>query len=56
MAVTYTRDGFTANKSYKGLSTDAKPTDGVSNGDSFYEMDTGALYMFDEDGKQWLEQ
>lgn len=38
-----------------GLSTDTKPTD-VENASSFYEMDTKALYLFDEQNKVWLQQ
>lgn len=38
-----------------GLSTDVKPT-GVCNASLFYEMDTGALYLFDEENKRWLIQ
>lgn len=38
-----------------GKSTDEKPTD-VGNSSRFYEMDTGDLYMFDEETKTWLKQ
>ena len=38
-----------------GLSTDAKPTN-VCNASLFYEMDTGAIYLFDEQNKTWLAQ
>lgn len=38
------------------LSTDTKPIDGMTNTSTCYEMDTGTLYMFDEDGKRWLPQ
>ena len=41
---------------YVGLSTDTKPTEDVNNGSRFYEMDTGASFMYDEEGQQWLEQ
>ena len=41
---------------YYGLSSDIKPTDGIQNADVFYEMDTGALWMFDEQNSVWLEQ
>ena len=37
------------------LSTDEKPTTGVSNGAILYEMDTKKFYMFDADNSQWLE-
>ena len=36
------------------LSTDTKPT-GVPNGSICVEMDTGKLYLYDEDGTQWIE-
>ena len=38
-----------------GLSTDTKPTN-VGNASTFYEMDTGALYMFDQENGVWLLQ
>ena len=37
------------------LSTDSKPTDGIANGSMCLEMDTGKIYIFDEEGTQWLE-
>lgn len=37
------------------LSTDTKPTDGIANGSSCIEMDTGDKYMFDEAGGQWIK-
>lgn len=38
------------------LSTDdPKPTAGVQNGDMLLEMDTGKIYLFDEENSQWLE-
>jgi hypothetical protein len=40
---------------YYGLSTDTKPMD-ARNASLFYEMDTGKLYLFDEQNKRWLEQ
>jgi hypothetical protein len=40
---------------YYGLSTDTKPLD-APNASTFYEMDTGALYLFDKDNATWLEQ
>ena len=44
----------------RGLSTDTpKPTEwgGVSigNGSTFFEIDTGKLYIFDADGATWVE-
>ena len=40
------------NTSYKGLSTDNKPTK-ARNGDRFFEIDTQALLLFDEENMQW---
>lgn len=43
---------------FRGLSTDTKPNetkDGVGNGAAFIEMDTGKLYFYDADSKQWVE-
>lgn len=37
------------------LAADTKPTEGVSNGDMILEMDTGKIYLFDEENSQWLE-
>lgn len=31
---------------YLGLSNEVKPTEGVVNGSTFYEVDTTNLYMF----------
>ena len=44
-----------------GLSTDEKPVaelDGVhiTNGSIFEEIDTGTIYKYDEDAKEWVEQ
>ena len=36
-------------------STDTKPLD-VENASSIYEIDTGNVYMFDEETKQWILQ
>lgn len=35
-----------------GLSTDTKPVN-VCNASTFYEMDTKALFIFDEENKVW---
>ena len=41
-----------------GLSTDTKPTeyngDKVSNGSTFYEMDTKNVYIYDAENSSWL--
>lgn len=48
---------FTTNcAEFKGLSTDTKPTDNVPNGSTFYEMNTGKIFMFDEENETWIEQ
>lgn len=39
-----------------GLSTDVKPDSNVGNGSTFYCMDTQQLYMYDEQGQQWILQ
>lgn len=41
---------------YDGLSTDTKPTDDVRNGCVFVEMDTGSIYLYDEENGEWIEQ
>lgn len=38
------------------LSTDTKPTDGVATGSILTEVDTGKVYMYDEDGEEWVEE
>ena len=40
---------------FNGLSTDEKPIGG-RNGDMFYEIDTGALYAYDEQNQTWVQQ
>lgn len=44
----------------RGLSTDTpKPTEwngiGIGNGSTFFEIDTGKLYVFDADAGDWIE-
>ena len=46
-------------KEFAGKSGDTKPTEGLLTGSSFYEIDTGKVYMFDEDGEpgsEWMDQ
>ena len=43
-------------REYDGLSTDTKPTGGARNGEIFIEIDTGKIYLFDEEGQKWYEQ
>ena len=37
------------------LSTDTKPTEGIANGSTCIEIDTGKGYLFDKTGGQWIE-
>ena len=39
-----------------GLSTDTKPTSGLITGSLFVEVDTGKVYLFNEDASTWGEQ
>lgn len=44
--------------SFKGLSTDTKPTDSwngtkIQNGSSFMEIDTQELYFYDAENATW---
>lgn len=48
--VTYNDNRQIAEYEYKGLSTDAKPTDCAVNS-LFLELDTGDFYYFD--GEEW---
>ena len=45
--------GITPSQMY-GLSKDEKPLD-VGNASVFFEMDTGNVFMFDKENKQWRE-
>lgn len=40
---------------YFGLSSDKKP-ENQTNGDSFTEVDTGKVYLYDEEHHVWLLQ
>lgn len=47
--------------SFKGLSTDTKPTVKfnslpIFNGSTFFEMDTQEVYFYDGDTNDWLPQ
>ena len=42
-------------QTYYGLSTDSKPTDGISNGSCFVEMDSGKIYFYNAAGAAWAE-
>lgn len=37
------------------LSTDEKPIEGVHNSETGVEMDTGIIYIFDEEVKTWYK-
>lgn len=43
----------------RGLSTDSKPivleNGNIENGSQFIEIDTGKLYLFDAESKEWKE-
>lgn len=38
-----------------GTSNDDKPTSGYCNGTTFLEVDTGKIYLFNEDTSSWVE-
>lgn len=48
-----TGDGIT--NEYYGISTDQKPKS-PPNASTFYEIDTGELYMYDAESKKWVKQ
>lgn len=39
---------------YYGLSTDNKPVDDIRNAEIFFEMDTGNVFIFDEENAKWM--
>lgn len=39
----------------RGNSNDDKPTEGIGNGSTFLEVDTGKLYLYDLDSTTWNE-
>lgn len=42
---------------YTGLSTDTKPVDSsIENGDEFEEIDTGYVYRFNGETREWVKQ
>lgn len=43
------------NNQYAGLHDDSKPTEGISNGSVFIEMDTGKIYFYDSENETWRE-
>lgn len=48
-----TIDNLTTN--YNGTSQDQLP-EGCRNGDTFFEVDTGILYAYDEENGEWIAQ
>ena len=40
---------------FRGLSIDEKPIERVGNGSVFIELDTGKVFIFDEQNKTWRE-
>ena len=40
---------------FAGLSTDEKPTNMVATGSLFMEVDTGDVYLFDEESGTWAK-
>lgn len=50
-----TTDGVLVEVEYRGLSTDTKPTENITNGTTFIEIDTGKVYMFDIENEEWKE-
>lgn len=56
MAITYGTASGDAYWELRGLSSDTKPTEGVPNGSTFTEIDTGAEFMFDAAAGNWYLQ
>lgn len=59
--VTLSKDDTTNELSFKGLSTDTKPTVNynslkITNGSKFFQMDTQEVYFYDEATESWLAQ
>lgn len=59
--VTLSKDDTTNELSFKGLSTDTKPTVNynslkITNGSSFFQLDTQEVYFYDESTDSWLAQ
>lgn len=36
-------------------SGDTKPTEGLANGSTCIEVDTGDIYLWDEEGEEWVK-
>ena len=58
-SVLSTENGEVKSLEFRGLSTDTKPLKlgdkDINNGAMFIEMDTGKIYLFDLENKQWKE-
>lgn len=59
--ITLSKDDTTNELSFKGLSTDTKPTGEydslkITNGSTFFEMDTQEIFFYDGDTDTWLDQ
>lgn len=58
--ITLEGSGSSRPLSFRGLSTDTKPTTSygdleIRNGDQFFEMDSGSVFFFDESTNTWNE-
>lgn len=53
--VSYFRSSNNREFLMKGLSSDAKPIDGIPNGAKFIEIDTGKQYLFDVESGEYCE-
>lgn len=59
--ITLSKNDVTEELSFKGLSTDTKPTAKfndlkIVNGSTFFEMDTQDVYFYDGGSDSWLAQ
>ena len=59
--ITLSKDDTSKELAFKGLSTDTKPTVKygdmpITNGSTFFEMDTQQVFFYDGDSDDWLEQ
>lgn len=53
--VYWDQDGiYHSAETFYGLSSDDKPTS-CGNGSKFMEIDTGKIFMFDGENKEWYE-
>lgn len=49
----FVNEGGNYYREFAGLKTDTKPTEGVTTGSLFLEVDTGDVYAYEEVGEQW---